>query len=99
VDVEPRCSATIEAIAYFTVSEALTNVAKHASAARAAVAISRTGDRLTITVTDDGHGGAHAEPGGGLAGLAQRAAAVDGTMSVHSPAGGPTTLTVELPCE
>jgi len=99
VDVAPRCSPTIEAIAYFTVSEALTNVAKHAAATRAAVVLSRAGDLLTITVTDDGRGGARVEAGGGLGGLAQRAGAVDGTMTVHSPAGGPTTLTVELPCE
>jgi signal transduction histidine kinase len=99
VDVEPRCSATIEAIAYFTVSEALTNVAKHAAASRAAVVLRRSGDLLTITVTDDGHGGARVDAAGGLGGLAQRAGAVDGTMTVHSPAGGPTTLTVELPCE
>jgi signal transduction histidine kinase len=99
VDVEPRCSSTIEAIAYFTVSEALTNVAKHASASRAEVVLRRAGDRLTVEVTDDGHGGATMEPGGGLTGLAQRAAAVDGTMTVLSPLSGPTTVTVELPCE
>ena len=99
VDVEPRCSATIEAVAYFTVSEALTNVAKHASASSAEVTLRRRGGRLTITVTDDGSGGAGVEPGGGLSGLAQRASAVDGTMSVRSPAGGPTIVTVELPCE
>jgi signal transduction histidine kinase len=98
VDVEPRCSPAIEAIAYFTVSEALTNVAKHASATRAAVTLRRTGDRLHIAVTDDGRGGAVADADGGLAGLAQRAAGVDGTMTVDSPAGGPTTVTVELPC-
>jgi signal transduction histidine kinase len=99
VDVEPRCSSTIEAIAYFTVSEALTNVAKHASASLAEVVLRRAGDRLTVTVTDDGQGGATVESGGGLGGLAQRAAAVDGTMTVLSPPSGPTTVTVELPCE
>jgi signal transduction histidine kinase len=99
VDVEPRCSATIEAIAYFTVSEALTNVAKHAAASAAEVTLRRTGGRLTITVADDGRGGARVDSAGGLSGLAQRAAAVDGTMSVQSPAGGPTTVTVELPCD
>ncbi|MCA2216188.1 sensor histidine kinase [Jidongwangia harbinensis] len=98
VDVTPRCPPPIEAIAYFTVSEALTNVAKHASATRAAVVLRRADDRLRIEVTDDGRGGAVADADGGLAGLAHRAAAVDGTMSVHSPAGGPTTVTVELPC-
>jgi signal transduction histidine kinase len=99
VDVEPRCSTTIEAIAYFTVSEALTNVAKHAAAESAEVTLRRADGRLTITVTDDGRGGASLDPAGGLNGLAHRAAAVDGTMSVVSPAGGPTTVTVELPCE
>jgi signal transduction histidine kinase len=99
VDVEPRCSATIEAIAYFTVSEALTNVVKHAAASSAEVTLRRAEGRLTITVSDDGSGGARVDAAGGLSGLAQRATAVDGTMSVHSPAGGPTTVTVELPCE
>jgi signal transduction histidine kinase len=98
VDVEPRCSPAIEAIAYFTVSEALTNVAKHAAATRATVTLRRTGDRLHVAVTDDGRGGAVAGADGGLAGLARRAAGVDGTMTVDSPAGGPTTVTVELPC-
>jgi signal transduction histidine kinase len=99
VAVAPRCSAAVEAIAYFTVSEALTNVAKHAAASCARVSIVRAGDRLSIVVTDDGRGAARAAPGGGLAGLAQRAAAMDGTMRLHSPVGGPTTVTVELPCE
>jgi signal transduction histidine kinase len=99
VDVQPRCSATIEAIAYFTVSEALTNVAKHAAATSAEVTLRREAGRLTITVTDDGTGGARVDSAGGLSGLAHRAAAVDGTMSLHSPAGGPTIITVELPCE
>jgi signal transduction histidine kinase len=99
VRVEPRCSASIEAIAYFTVSEALTNIAKHASARRASVALDRVGERLRIVVTDDGGGGATLSRGSGLQGLLQRAAAVDGTMTVHSPSGGPTVITVELPCE
>ena len=99
VRVEPRCSASIEAIAYFTVSEALTNIAKHASARSAAVSVARSGDRLRIVVTDDGRGGATLARGSGLTGLGQRATAVDGTMTVHSPPGGPTVITVELPCE
>ncbi|MEV0895958.1 histidine kinase [Actinoplanes sp. NPDC049802] len=99
VDVQPRCSPAVEAIAFFTVSEALTNVAKHAGASHARVRAHRAGDRLRIEVHDDGAGGAGIAAGGGLSGLAQRAAAVDGTMSVHSPAGGPTVVTVELPCE
>ena len=99
VRVEPRCSPSIEAIAYFTVSEALTNIAKHTSARRASVSVERRGDRLRIVVTDDGRGGATPDSGSGLRGLMQRAAAVDGTMTVHSPLGGPTVITVELPCE
>jgi signal transduction histidine kinase len=101
VDVPRRCSPTIEAIAYFVVSEALTNTVKHAHASRAEVTVRRTGDRLSIVVTDDGRGGAQAGEGdgSGLRGLAQRAAAVDGTLAIDSPPGGPTTITVELPCE
>jgi signal transduction histidine kinase len=107
VDVPARCSPSIEAVAYFVVSEALTNVAKHADAGQAEVTVERTGDRLRIAVSDDGRGGATLDGGAaasangagtGLRGLAQRAAAVDGTFNVHSPPGGGTTITVELPC-
>jgi signal transduction histidine kinase len=107
VDVAGRCSPSIEAVAYFVVSEALTNVAKHADAGSAEVAVERAGGRLRIVVSDDGRGratldgGAAADADGagtGLRGLAQRAAAVDGTLTVDSPPGGPTAITVELPC-
>ncbi|HEY2288608.1 MAG TPA: histidine kinase [Streptosporangiaceae bacterium] len=99
-DVSPRCSPIIEAIAYFTVSETLTNIARHARANAAEITVQRAGGRLKIVVTDDGRGGATAGADGtGLRGLAQRAAAVDGSLIVHSPAGGPTTITAELPCE
>jgi signal transduction histidine kinase len=108
VDVAPRCSPSVEAVAYFVVSEGLTNVVKHAGAAHAEVTAVRAGGRLRIVVRDDGRGGAALddEPaaagaghGSGLRGLAQRVAAVDGTLAIHSPRGGPTTITVELPCE
>jgi signal transduction histidine kinase len=100
IAVDPRCAPSIEAVAYFTVSEALTNIARHARAAEAEVTVHRAGGRLRVVVTDDGCGGASlGADGTGLRGLAQRAAAVDGTLRVQSPAGGPTTITVELPCE
>ena len=99
VDVPRRPAPTIEAIAYFIVSEALTNVAKHAHASHAEVTVERDGDRLRISVSDDGRGGARLDGGSGLRGLAQRVAAVDGTLRVDSPPGGPTRIQVELPCE
>jgi signal transduction histidine kinase len=99
VDVPKRCAPSVEAIAYFTVSEALTNIVKHASASHAEITVIRTGPRLHVAVTDDGHGGATLGGDGGLRGLAQRAAAIDGTLHLTSPPGGPTTLVVELPCE
>jgi signal transduction histidine kinase len=98
VDVPERPSAATESTAYFVVSEALTNVAKHAGATRAAVNIARQGDRLIVEVTDDGAGGADPSRGTGLSGLADRVAALGGRMNVLSPAGGPTTVLVELPC-
>jgi signal transduction histidine kinase len=101
VDVPKPASPGVEAVAYFIVSEAITNVVKHAQATRAEVTVTRAGDILRIAVTDDGRGGAvpTAGDGTGLRGLAQRAAAVDGTLSIDSPPGGPTTITAELPCE
>ena len=105
VEVATRCAPAVEAVAYFVVSEALTNVAKHANATHAEVSVERTGDRLHVVIADNGHGGATLAPadtpaggGTGLRGLAQRAAAVDGTLTVASPPGGPTVITVELPC-
>jgi signal transduction histidine kinase len=100
VDVQttPRPSITVEAIAYFVVTEALTNVVKHAAATRATVTIRRTEDILLIAVGDDGRGGANPAVGTGLAGLADRVAGVDGTLRVDSPGGGPTVVEVELPC-
>ncbi|MGW4474942.1 histidine kinase [Nonomuraea sp. NPDC004354] len=99
VDVADRASPTIEAVAFFVVSEALTNIAKHAEAANAAITVVRRGDRLRVTVQDDGKGGAAPERGTGLRGLAQRVGSVDGRLRIDSPAGGPTTIEVELPCE
>lgn len=100
VDLPRRPSPTVEAVAYFVVSEALTNVVKHAQASRADVTVERIGETLLVVVADDGAGGADLAVAGGtgLAGLAQRVASVDGTFSCRSPVGGPTVITVELPC-
>jgi signal transduction histidine kinase len=98
VDVPRRPAPTVEAVAYFTVSEALTNVAKHARASRAEVEVRLVGDRLRVLVTDDGVGGADAAKGTGLIGLRKRVGSVDGAFTLSSPLGGPTVITVELPC-
>jgi signal transduction histidine kinase len=98
VDVPDRPSPTVEAIAYFVVSESLTNVAKHSGATRATVHVERDGDRLLVSVSDDGRGGATDAPGGGLAGLRDRVHAVDGTFRLHTSPTGGTTVTVEVPC-
>jgi len=98
VDLPRRPSPVIEAVAYFVVSEALANIAKHAQASQAEVFVHHAGDRLHVIVSDDGMGGADPALGTGLAGLAKRASAVDGTFEIVSPPGGPTLLTVDLPC-
>ncbi|MEU7169837.1 sensor histidine kinase [Streptomyces morookaense] len=98
VDLPQRPSPTIEAVAYFVVSEALANVVKHARASRADVSVERIGEILLVVVSDDGVGGADSSGGTGLTGLAKRVASVDGTFSINSPVGGPTVVTVELPC-
>ncbi|MFI5808056.1 sensor histidine kinase [Streptomyces sp. NPDC051561] len=97
VDLSARPAPAIEGIAYFTVSELLQNVSKHARATRASIDVWRTEERLMLQVTDDGRGGASTSGGSGLAGLAERLDAVDGILVVDSPAGGPTTITAELP--
>ena len=97
VDAAPRPPASVEAIAYFVVAEALTNVAKHARATRAVVSVDRSGDTLSVVIRDDGIGGA--DPRGlGLSGLADRVSGVDGRLTVDSPAGAGTVIEVELPC-
>ncbi|MGV9288717.1 sensor histidine kinase [Streptomyces sp. NPDC003719] len=97
VDLVERPAAAIEGIAYFTVSELLQNVSKHSGARSASVEVWRTADRLLMQVGDDGRGGARLDGGTGMKGLAERLSAVDGLFAVHSPPGGPTTVTAELP--
>jgi signal transduction histidine kinase len=98
VEMSRRAAPAVEAVAYFIVSEALTNTARHAGASAAEVSVRLAGDILQVGVTDDGAGGADAARGTGLASLARRAASVDGTLLVSSPAGGPTSIRAELPC-
>ncbi|GAA2566676.1 MULTISPECIES: sensor histidine kinase [Streptomyces] len=97
VDLTERPAPAIEGIAYFTVSELLQNISKHARATWAAVEVWRTENRLMLQVVDNGVGGADPSLGSGLAGLAERLDAVDGILVVDSPAGGPTRVTAELP--
>jgi signal transduction histidine kinase len=94
---EDRPPPVVETAAYFVVAEALTNVAKHAGGAPARVVVSRDARRLLVVVSDEGPGGADPR-GGGLTGLRHRVEAIDGTLTVISPAGGPTTIRAELPC-
>jgi signal transduction histidine kinase len=99
VDVPVRPKAAVEAVAYFVVAEALTNVAKHSRAQHATVVVEGHGypGTLNVVITDDGIGGADAGSAG-LAGLADRVSGVDGTLSVESPSGGPTVISAVLPC-
>jgi signal transduction histidine kinase len=92
-----RFDAGVEAAAYFTISEALTNVAKYAAAGYATVRGAIEHDALVVEVRDDGVGGADAAGGTGLTGLADRVRAQGGTLSVVSPAGGGTTVRAVIP--
>ena len=93
-----RQPAVVENTAYFVVAESLANVAKHSQASTCTVSVVSSGSRLMITVTDDGVGGAHVAKGHGLSGLTDRVRAASGTLTVSSPAGGPTEIRAELPC-
>jgi signal transduction histidine kinase len=97
VSMAERPSPAIEAIVYFCAAELLANMAKHSGASRATVCAGEHDGRIRMTVTDDGPGGARLAPGGGLAGLLERVQTVDGRLSIDSPAGGPTVITIELP--
>ncbi|MBO3741874.1 sensor histidine kinase [Actinoplanes flavus] len=93
-----RPPPALESIAYFTVCELLTNAGRHSGAAAVTIRVDLRGDVLRLRVHDDGRGGAFLRAGGGLAGLSERIRVVDGRLSLDSPAGGPTTVTVEIPC-
>ena len=100
VDLTDRPSDAVASALYFTVAELLTNVARHAGATRVTVALHCGADAVRLSVQDNGRGGARAHADAtGLAGLTRRAAALDGSLTVDSPAGGPTTVTMRLPRE
>jgi signal transduction histidine kinase len=101
VSIPTRPSPAIEAICYFCAAELLANVAQHAQASRASLSCAQHGPWLRIVVRDNGRGGATVNGNGssssGLAGLADRVGAVDGHLSIASPSGGPTAITIDLP--
>ena len=99
VDLDGRPPAPVESAVYFAVAEALTNSAKHAAAQHAWVWMRHDDGTLTVMVGDDGVGGAQLTPEGGLVGIERRLSAFDGTMSMVSPLGGPTIVTMKVPCE
>jgi signal transduction histidine kinase len=92
-----RLPAPVESAGYFAVAEALTNVIKHSGATAATIELGLVGDRLRMSVSDDGRGGADLSKGSGLRGIERRLSAFDGTLAVSSPDGGPTLITMELP--
>ncbi|MFF5422681.1 sensor histidine kinase, partial [Streptomyces misionensis] len=99
VELTGRADAAVESAAYFAVSETLTNAAKHSGADRVRVDIWHTDSVLRMSVTDNGRGGARVGAGSGLSGIERRLGTFDGVLAVSSPAGGPTMVTMEIPCE
>ncbi|MGW3927799.1 sensor histidine kinase [Streptomyces microflavus] len=98
VELPGRAEASVESAAYFAVSEALTNAVKHAGGDRIWVDLHHGEGMLRISVTDNGGGGARIGSGSGLSGIERRLGTFDGVLAVSSPAGGPTMVTMELPC-
>lgn len=98
IDLPERPSAENASALYFVVAELLTNAVRHAGVRRVQVDLREDGERIRLSVTDNGRGGAAIDSTGtGLAGLARRARALDGTLEITSPSGGPTTIAVALP--
>jgi signal transduction histidine kinase len=98
VELSGRADAPVESAGYFAVNELLTNAVKHSDADRVWVDVHHTDGRLRITVTDNGRGGAAIGAGSGLTGVERRLGTFDGVLAVSSPAGGPTMVTMEIPC-
>jgi signal transduction histidine kinase len=97
IDLPTRPSPAVETIVYFCTAELLTNAAKHSGAHHASIDVRVVEQQLFVRVSDDGAGGAELRRSGGLAGLTDRVATVDGTLRIDSPVGGPTLVTVEIP--
>jgi hypothetical protein len=97
--IEGRPEQPVEAALYFAVAELLTNVVKHSHATHAAIELSHGSGVVRAVVSDDGTGGATATPGSGLDGIARRLAAFEGRLDVYSPTGGPTAVSLTVPCE
>jgi signal transduction histidine kinase len=98
-DIPGRIEAPVESAAYFAVSEILTNAAKHSGARRVWLDLRHEDGMLRVVITDDGRGGADPSSGTGLSGIERRIGTFDGVLALSSPAGGPTMVTMELPCE
>jgi signal transduction histidine kinase len=99
IELTGRASAPVESAVYFAIAEALANLVKHSGANRAWVQVEYHSGKLVAIVGDNGTGGASLRPGGGLRGVERRLAAFDGVLALTSPVGGPTVVTMELPCE
>lgn len=98
VDLPERLPAPVEAAGYFAIAETLANAVRHSGAEQIWLVVRHAERRLLIVVEDDGHGGADPAAGSGLRGIQRRLAAFDGTLTLSSPIGGPTVVTMELPC-
>ncbi len=98
IELPGRAEEPVESAAYFAISEVLTNAAKHSGAEQVWLDIHHADGMLRISVTDNGRGGASTAGGSGLVGVERRLGTFDGVLAVSSPAGGPTMVTMEIPC-
>jgi signal transduction histidine kinase len=99
VDIPGRPSPAVEAAAYFTVAEVLNNAMKHSGAQTGSINARHGNGRLVIQISDNGRGGADPALGSGLRGIERRLAPLDGFITILSPLGGPTMVSIEVPCE
>jgi signal transduction histidine kinase len=99
IALQGRAPAPVESAVYFAVAECLANIGKHSGATSGWLSLTHDGGLLRVTIGDDGRGGADPESGTGMRGVMRRLSAFDGTMRVSSPSGGPTVVTLEVPCD